>query len=747
MKRIMQEFCLAVVGVISFSVSAADPIPPYACQDAVPEVKGRATGYFHVERLADGKWWGIDPKGRGFLFKAVQSAHVNGCNDFLTNRRPYQILNRRRWPSTAAWETNCIERLQGWGFNMLGQGCAPTMAHRGLVHARQLDLGFSFANLEDPDCAIVVYRGRDNACSSFPNVFSPAFADHCRRRAAELCAPSREDPWLVGWYLDNELLWRGDLKINCNPRSTGIYETVVRLPKTHSARQSLDAYLAERGWKPGMAVTLELKKGFLMRAAEKYFSITTAAVREADPNHMILGARFAGIEGCADYDVYRPCGRYCDIMTFNCYPFVDLTRNTCKVNRGSSIPVADHFAKVAGLAGKPIMITEWSFMALDAGLPCSCGAGQRVMTQQERAQAAEVFLRQMLAMPDVVGWNYFRWIDQEPSGGSMYNREDCNYGLVNNRDEAYPIAETIGRLQNDVYRFRNSQPLEEKPARPDQGPGKMLAALRPPREVSFVRRDDGFEVNAGCGFVCAGKKGEKGPLPRMRLADQEAGSVIGLLNHFDSAGTAQWPDLGLIDSFEWEPVEDGGGRLTVELAGSSETLKYAATVRLTFTPGSSSVLFEILSVANHGEEPINVRRIYMAPSPAEMPGIRPYSCTDPLWGTLDRIDRTAWVYPDGRVLGATTRASHVAVFKFRTDGAGRKYSEIAFLPEAFNGGSSAEADRKLAPGAAWRPTVPPWLFVRATSFGEGRGIPPPRLTREEAIRIGQERAAKKNAVK
>ena len=37
------------------------------------------------------------------------------------------------------------------------------------------------------------------------------------------------------------------------------------------------------------------------------------------------------------------------------------------------------------------MITEWSFPALDAGLPCNHGAGQRVPTQRDRALAFTAF--------------------------------------------------------------------------------------------------------------------------------------------------------------------------------------------------------------------------------------------------------------------------------------------------------------------------------------------------------------------
>ena len=44
---------------------------------------------------------------------------------------------------------------------------------------------------------------------AFPNVFRPDFAVHCQRLAKKACAAKRDDPWVIGWYTDNEIAWRG----------------------------------------------------------------------------------------------------------------------------------------------------------------------------------------------------------------------------------------------------------------------------------------------------------------------------------------------------------------------------------------------------------------------------------------------------------------------------------------------------------------------------------------------------------
>ena len=42
---------------------------------------------------------------------------------------------------------------------------------------------------------------------------------------------------------------------------------------------------------------IQVKHDFLKLIAERYFSITSGAIRDADPNHMVMGARFAGTGG------------------------------------------------------------------------------------------------------------------------------------------------------------------------------------------------------------------------------------------------------------------------------------------------------------------------------------------------------------------------------------------------------------------------------------------------------------------
>jgi hypothetical protein len=167
---------------------------------------------------------------------------------------------------------------------------------------------------------------------------------------------------------------------------------------------------------------------FLELIAERYFSITTSAIRKYDPSHLVLGCRFGS---SAPDVVWRFAGRYCDVLSVNCYRKLDLKEEA----------IVDGFEELLfrwhHLSGKPIMLTEWSFPALDAGLPCTHGAGQRVPTQKDRAKAFRIFQTTLFSTPFVVGSDYFMWVDEPELGISEAFPEDSNYGLVNDHDEPY----------------------------------------------------------------------------------------------------------------------------------------------------------------------------------------------------------------------------------------------------------------------------------------------------------------------
>lgn len=408
------------------------------------------TGYFRVEKTPDGRWWAIDPDGKQTIIRGVDwvvyrghSCEADGCVCH------YKEWNDSHYTSPAEWEEETLARLKKWGFNMLGTGADATLRHRGFIHAWEINFGNRFGTPDDWEDERWICPNERRPCSSLPNMFHPDFPSYCAKMAEETCGPMKDDPDLLGWFLDNELAWWGR-----GPQESGLFDAVDAKPETHSAKIALNAFRAEHA----DLTEDELKTAFLAFAAERYFTVCTEAVKAVDPNHMILGCRIAGIGG-AHPVVWEVAGKYSDILTFNCYPTADLDRN---VMLHGEEKLADVFRKYYEICNCPILITEWSFPAIDSGLPCTNGAGQRFLTQKERAAATELCAKTFLSLPFLVGYDYFMWVDEPYNGISAAFPENTNYGLVSEKGVPYPeITAVFEKLHNEIEKW-HAAPLPEE---------------------------------------------------------------------------------------------------------------------------------------------------------------------------------------------------------------------------------------------------------------------------------------------
>ncbi len=185
--------------------SAPVPVfPAYAMDNVVPEIKDKAAGFFRVVQKPDGRWWTIDPLGRGVVLLGVDHVTFHGHWCEKLGYCPHQKKNEEKYTDHAEWESETLGRRKTWGFTMLGAGCDPNLKHRGLVHTEFLNIGAELATLGDE---YDITPNESRPCSAFPNVFHPDFETFCRYRARQLCAPSRNDPWLFGYFITTS--WRG----------------------------------------------------------------------------------------------------------------------------------------------------------------------------------------------------------------------------------------------------------------------------------------------------------------------------------------------------------------------------------------------------------------------------------------------------------------------------------------------------------------------------------------------------------
>jgi len=90
------------------------------------------------------------------------------------------------------------------------------------------------------------YAGKDPLVqrvhwTGFPNVFNPAFEKYCEERAQAQCAPLKDDPWLFGWFLDNELEWYGK-----GGGDAGLANEAIKRPANHEGKKALVELLKKK---------------------------------------------------------------------------------------------------------------------------------------------------------------------------------------------------------------------------------------------------------------------------------------------------------------------------------------------------------------------------------------------------------------------------------------------------------------------------------------------------------------------
>ncbi len=691
--------------VVSSSVLAVCLLSSICLQAAVggdPGVASPGTGFYGVRRDDAGRWWIVAPDGRDVFLRGIDHVSWRGHWCEALDAYPYGEENKKRFGGDkAAWEEETLSRLGAWGFNALGAGCAKELRGRGLVHIEFLGVGQAFCG-KGGDFEISKFEGTPG--TAFPNVFHPDFPAFCDERAAKLCAPQKYDVSILGYFFDNELSWgaRG-------APATGMFDAVARKPQSHSARQALDAFLAERGVADaGAIVPEETKTEFLRLAARRYFEVIAAAVRRHDPNHLLLGARFAGLAS-AHQVVWEEAGRICDILTFNNYPWADLDENVVYFSKRNGIRAADAYALRYSWAQKPLIITEWSFPALDAGVPSSAGSGQRFQTQRERTQATELFARTLLALPFMVGYDYFMWVDEPALGISKKFPEDSNYGLVNERGEPYrEITEMFARVNAEAEALHAAGQMPE--ARPVDRAAQEKMALFPdfknctsssatPSVLCPGRQSGEYTLTTPAGLVLKGRVGSKNVFDSVVARGLDCGRFTLMVFN------GEYCDIDRVESAEWDEAR---GALRVSGVGGSA--RRAFRVVCDIVPFSDRPWFgaNMVSIENIGEEEFTDIKAFF----------RQYAPWSGDWANGGyRAPQNVWKAPssgvwirsaDGAWCGAATYAATVRDFIYWISGDGAPHPDAVFSPKG---------DTHLAPGARWEPRGTVWMIAAAGNGG------------------------------
>jgi hypothetical protein len=407
-------------------------------------LRGNA-GYWRIGKDAAGVWWFISPAGDAEFLNTVTTVQPS----LKGRQRDAAEYVSRDWNPTARdsekelerWAEATLVRVKDVGFKGLGAWSHPILHKYDVPMTRDLNVW-------------TWLRERS------VKLYSPDWATQVEETIKTQVEPLRDNRHLVGYYTDNELDW-SDAAVGPGVYFDGLTATdpnrAMVLKVIRATWPSVDAFNAD--WKSSLtqwseldqwqtlprdpsAAYAKLGSAWLTNLATDYFRITSELVRKHDPNHLLLGVRFRGY---LVPEVVAAARDFTDAQSINYYVA------DAMLDKGM-------FAKAYELSGQPLIVTEYSFHALDgrSGNRNTVGFPAQVLDQQARGEAYKLFTTRASRVPYVIGADWFQWMDEPPSG-RRDDGEDANFGVVDVDDRPYEALASAIKATTPLLNALHSQ--------------------------------------------------------------------------------------------------------------------------------------------------------------------------------------------------------------------------------------------------------------------------------------------------
>ncbi|UCH11241.1 MAG: beta-galactosidase [Fidelibacterota bacterium] len=450
---------------------AAELEPPY--NQVTPDIEVveqppqiEATGFYRVEQV-DGVWWMVDPEG--FL---TWSIGVQSMGNILwENPSLSKLIEEQYGGDQSRYLEDQIPRLREWNFTTSGSWSGPAfydLNTRLTSRGEQPFPSFHFIGFTTVGDQTYTLRNREGIVNDFGehamvDPFNAEWRLRAEEKVKEITALYEGIPWLVGYFVDNEINMRN----------------LTRYLHTPSCRQELVKWLSERyegridalnqEWSAGgkryryknfnqigknipdqepsppAETALEEFVRYLMKT---YIDFTVDIIHKYDPNHLIISNRFAlgtrtrGVE---------EIGKYVDL--FSRYDIV--CTNLYAQSGGSYIP--DQMALLQYLheeTGRPLLIGEFSFHANESNIPLDRWGEKVVATMKDRGEAYNRTMLSWVYLPYMVGAHFYKWCNGYGPVGRYRGR---NAGIVDDQNQPYqPFVDMVTRTNYKVLHARRN---------------------------------------------------------------------------------------------------------------------------------------------------------------------------------------------------------------------------------------------------------------------------------------------------
>jgi hypothetical protein len=465
---------LALVALTPQEATLARPVghfePPPIVAGTPPKLDPSA--FYRVQQV-DGVWWLVAPDGQAFWRTGVNDIDI----DASENPCHYQWAIAT-YGSADAYRKQARVAAAQLGFS--GDVGSP-------VQARMKWLNFSDnarvtparLGLQGPDGQ--PYEG--DAGELFGDPFNPEWRANVEAYLDKTISHSDvSDPQLAGYFTDNELRFDRIYDYIWSPAASTEFVTNF-LPSRYKDIAALNAAWSSRYHTYQYGDFAEMKgddkpviralddpvaadlHAFARRVVQEYIQFTTQAIRQRDPNHLVVSNRFAAasMPDAASADL----GELLDL--FKAYDIIAVNLSPHRTGSGDHY-LQPNLAVLRDLfyakTGRPVMITEFSVGALDSGInPVLRWRTRTLATQAERGAFYRNAVAVLANLPFTIGASWYKWDNsyyrangKEHACPSAFDDSDApdwdarNSGIVDDHDRPYPALRDAIRTTNDQVR-------------------------------------------------------------------------------------------------------------------------------------------------------------------------------------------------------------------------------------------------------------------------------------------------------
>lgn len=470
---------------------AAKPVPQrdasrYSQYGGTKAKQFEATGFFRTKHDGE-RWWLVDPEGYAFYSIGIDiigpgiSGNVDGIG------KVHEWMPPMKGEYADAWEQQTVYDVVdpgGKSLNLLNFHTANLIRAYGeswhdkwtdVTRRRLIEWNVnSVGNWSDQEFVRkakipYVIPMQDFPVTDkrifrdFPDVFSPEYEQKAAVFAQQL-QPLKDDPYLIGYFMNNEPGWAYVATINLAETMLEKDESFVtrdRLIDFLRQRYSDDVVAFNKAWnsdfgsfdalqKPlkGAASLSETARAdleeFSVAMLDRYVEVPVMATRAVDPNHLNLGMRWAS---AALQEEWRFAGtQYLDVFSMNAYTDNPYPR----------------IERAASMTDKPVLIGEFHHGSMEAGH--SAYGARWTRTEAERGVAYRHYAEKAASHPHSIGIHYFSFNDDPVLG--RFDGQNFHQGFVSVAHKPYSdFVDVYSQVNDTLYDvlMGKRKPLETLP--------------------------------------------------------------------------------------------------------------------------------------------------------------------------------------------------------------------------------------------------------------------------------------------